>query len=208
MNSSAHDFPTGAMRPGDARPPRRTSHLLTPYLVAVLCTALTAWLVHFAAQQSAVHDLSGHVETLLPLARLGILTAPLIVAFRAGAATLFVWLVAGAMNDRLALRAVAACVLPCMPLLELPAIVDALAVLTSPESGWAAAHIPLGLDALLDTTTGKARVLAQSLNVALCAWTVLLARQLRARLQHGNAVAVPAALAAATVLVVLPHLVG
>lgn len=196
-----------AVANGDGVPPRRTSnHLLAPYLVAVFITALTAWLVHVSATRSVAFDLTGHVESLLPLTRLAVITAPLIVAFRAGAAALVAWLVIGAMNERVALRSVAAAVLLWIPVLDAPAMVDALVVFLAPERGWERAHVPLGLDALVSDGSGRIRMLAQSLNIALAVWVVLVARALRTRIARGYAVAVPAALGAALLLVLLPLL--
>lgn len=182
--------------------------LLLPCLLAAFLTTGTAWVVYLAATRSAAHDLTGHVETLLPLLRLGMVTSPFVVAFRGGLATLVVWLVAGAMNERVALRTVAAIVFLFIPILELPALVDAMAVLFAPGVSWAEAHIALGLDAVLPKGDARVQLVAASLNVALVLWVVLVARRLCRRLTRGTVVAVPATVVAALVLAVLPLVRG
>jgi hypothetical protein len=142
----------------------------------------------------------------LPLARIGLLTTPIIVAIRGGLATLTAWLVAGALNDRIAMRTVAIGILTWLPLLEIPALVDATAMLLQPESVWAATHIPLGLDAFLQSTTPRMQLLAQTVNLALLVFTVLVTRHLVPRVAAGIRVAAPTALAVAVVLVVMPLL--
>lgn len=186
-------------------PPRPRDSLLVTYTVAVALTTLTAWVVYVAAVRTASVDLTGHVETMLPLARLGMLSSPIVVAFRGAVAAFTVWLVAGAMNDRLTLRTVASAVFLWIPVLEAPALIDALRVLTGATvTSWADAHVPLGLDALLPDASGRLLLFAQGLNLAAVAFTVLLARALSPRLVRGRVVAVPAAVAAAMVLLLLP----
>jgi hypothetical protein len=178
--------------------------LLPRFLSAVGITAVIAWIVLQAMQRSAEFDLTGQVETLIPLARIGVLTTPIIVAVRAFIATMTAWLVAGALNDRIAMRTIAIGVLTWLPLLELPALVDAASMLLQPNTMWAAVHVPLGLDALVPSGSPRLQMVTQTVNVALLAFTVLLARHLIPRISAGAKVAVPAALAVAVVLVVLP----
>jgi hypothetical protein len=178
--------------------------LLPRFLSAVGITAVIAWIVLQAMQRSAEFDLTGQVETLIPLARIGVLTTPIIVAVRAFIATMTAWLVAGALNDRIAMRTIAIGVLTWLPLLELPALVDAVSMLLQPNAMWAAVHVPLGLDAIVPSATPRVQMVTQTVNLALLAFTVLLARHLIPRVAAGAKVAVPAALAVAVVLVVLP----
>lgn len=194
--------------PGSAPvlPPPRPAALLAPYLVAVACTAFSAFAVYVAAKRSIPFDLTGHVEGLLPLTRLGMLVAPLIVAFRALVAATTAWLVIGALNDRASLRTVGAIVLLFLPLLEVPALIDTGRMLLSPDAGWASSHVPLGLEVFATESSVGIRMLAQGLNVVQVAFTVLVARRLSRTLERGNAVAIPAAMAASVVLIVLPLL--
>lgn len=182
----------------------RQEQLLPRYLGAVGITAVIAWIVLQAMLRSAEFDLTGQVETLIPLARVGVLSTPIIVAVRGFIATMTAWLVAGALNDRIAMRTIAVGVLTWLPLLELPALVDAVSMLLQPNAMWAAVHVPLGLDALVPRGTPRMQVVTQTVNLALVAFTVLLARHLIPRVSAGAKVAVPAALAVAVVLVVLP----
>jgi hypothetical protein len=180
--------------------------LLPPYLAASTLTAAIAWLFSLAMQQSAAFDLTGHVETLVPLARLGVVSAPIIVALRAGVAALTAWLVAGALGAPLSLGSVAAGVLCWLPLLELPAVVDATAMLLAPSGDWNATHIGLGLDAWFTGLTGRARILTQTMHPGWFAFAALLWHHLRRRMRPHEAVALPAALASALVLALLPLL--
>lgn len=189
-----------------ALPPPRPAALLAPYLVAVACTAFSAFAVYAAAKRSIPFDLTGHVEGLLPLTRLGMLVAPLIVAFRALVAACTAWLVIGALNDRATLRTVVAAVLLYLPLLEVSALIDAVRMLLTPDAGWASSHVPLGIEVFTTEASVGIRMLAQGLNVVQVVFTVLLARRLSRSLGRGNAVAVPAAIAASAVLIVLPLL--
>jgi hypothetical protein len=192
-----HDRPVDVRHNADER-------LLPRFCLAVAITTAIAWLVLRAMQQSAEFDLTGHVETLLPLARVGLLTTPVIVAMRGGIATLTAWLVAGALNDRITLRTIAIGMLTWLPLLEIPALVDATAMLLQPEAEWSATHIPLGLDALMQSTSPRMQLLAQTVNLGLLAFTVLVTRHLVLRVAAGIRVAAPTALAVAVVLAVTP----
>lgn len=196
--------PGGA--PAPALIPPRPAALLAPYLVAVACTACSAFAVYVAARRSIPFDLTGHVEGLLPLTRLGMLVAPLIVAFRALVAALTAWLVIGALNERATMRTVAAAVLMYLPLLEVPALIDAVRMLLTPENSWASSHVPLGLEIFTTEASVGIRMLAQGLNVVQVVFTVLVARRMSHSLARGSAVAVPAAIAASVVLIVLPLL--
>jgi hypothetical protein len=188
-----------------ALPPRVDDARLWPrFLVAVAITTGIAWLIVEAMTRSAELDLTGQVETLLPLARVGLLTTPIIVAVRGGIATLTAWLVAGALNDRIPLRTLAIAVITWLPLLELPALVDAVSMLVSPQAEWAASHVPLGLEVLMKGGTPRMQMLGQTVNVALLAFTALFARQLTSRVAAGAKVAIPTALAVAAVLVIMP----
>lgn len=178
--------------------------LFPPFLCAVLITAAIGWTVLYAMQQSADQDLTGQVETLLPIARIGLLSTPLIVAFRAGVATVSAWLIAGALNDRIALRTVAVGVLTWLPLLEVPALVDAISVVLHPGAAWTTAHIPLGLDAFMQADTPRSQILAQTVNLTLVAFTVALARYLATRVSAGYRVALPTAVGVAATLVIMP----
>lgn len=171
-----------------------------------MATAIVAYVMLHAMQQAAAFDFTGQVEPLLPIARLGVITAPLIVALRALVVTSIAWLVAGALGHRLAFGTIAAGVLTWMPLLEIPALVDALAMLRYPGTPFADVHVALGLDALIHAEGPKLRVLAQTTNLALVAFTALLARHLAHRAVEGPKAAVPAALAAAITLVLMPLL--
>jgi len=180
------------------------SRLFTRFAIAVAITTVIAWLIVLAMQRSAEFDLTGQVETVMPLARIGLLTTPVIVAVRGGIATLTAWLVAGALNDRITMRIVAAGILTWLPLLELPALVDAMAMLLQPQIVWADAHVPLGLDAFVQAETPRLLLLTRSVNLALLAFTGLVARYLTRHVAAGVKVAIPTALAVAAVLVVLP----
>jgi hypothetical protein len=180
--------------------------LLPAYLVAVSLTVSIAFMMLLAMQRSAPFDLTGQVETLLPLAKLSVFAAPLIVAARAAGAAITVWLVAGALNEPLPLRTIAATVVLWIPLLELSALVDGVAILLDPQRGWNQAHIALGLDALLPQLDGSALVAARLINLPWLAFTLVLWRQLRTRHDRSDTVAVPAALAASLLLVLLPLL--
>lgn len=182
----------------------RHDQLLPRFLSAVAITTVIAWIVLQAMQRSVEFDLTGQIETLLPLAHVGLLTTPIIVAVRGGIATMTAWLVAGALHDRIAMRTIAIGVLTWLPLLELPALVDAISMLLHPNAIWASAHVPLGLDVLIHGGTPRMQLLTQTVNLALLAFTVLLARHLIPRIAAGAKVAVPAAVAVAAVLVVLP----
>lgn len=199
MTVVRHEHPTVVARAGNER-------LLPRFCLAVAITTAIAWIVLRAMQQSAEFDLTGQVDTLLPLARVGVLTTPIIVAIRGGIATLTAWLVAGALNDRIAMRTVAIGILTWLPLLEIPALVDATAMLLQPESAWAATHIPLGLDAFVQSATPRMQLLAQTVNLALLAFTALVTRELVPRVAAGIRVAAPTALAVAVVLAVMPLL--
>ena len=180
--------------------------LLPAYLVAVSLTVSIACMMLLAMQRSAPFDLTGQVETLLPLAKLSVFAAPLIVAARAAGAAITVWLVAGALNEPLPLRTIAATVVLWIPLLELSALVDGVAILLDPQRGWNQAHIALGLDALLPQLDGSALIAARLINLPWLAFTLVLWRQLRTRHDRSDTVAVPAALAASLLLVLLPLL--
>ena len=182
----------------------RHEPLLPRFFSAVGITAIIASIVLQAMQRSAEFDLTGQVEMLIPLARVGVLTTPIIVAVRGFIATMTAWLVAGALNDRIAMRTIAIGVLTWLPLLELPALVDAGSMLLQPNAIWAAVHVPLGLDALVPNGTPRVQMVTQTVNLALLAFTVLLTRHLIPRISAGAKVAVPAALAVAVVLVVMP----
>lgn len=180
--------------------------LFPPYLAASALTAAIAWLFSLAMQQSAAFDLTGHVETLVPLAQLGVVSAPIIVALRGGVAALTAWLVAGALGAPLAFGSVAAGVLCWLPLLDLPAVIDATAMLLAPSADWNANHVGIGLDAWFTGLSGRARILAQTIHPGWFAFAALLWRHLRRRMRPHEAVALPAALAAALVLALLPLL--
>jgi hypothetical protein len=180
--------------------------LLPAYLVAVSLTVSIACMMLLAMQRSAPFDLTGQVETLLPLAKLSVFAAPLIVAARAAGAAITVWLVAGALNEPLPLRTIAATIVLWIPLLELSALVDGVAILLDPQRGWNQAHIALGLDALLPQLDGSALIAARLINLPWLAFTLVLWRQLRTRHDRSDTVAVPAALAASLLLVLLPLL--
>lgn len=180
--------------------------LLPAYLIAVSITVSIAFMMLMAMQRSAPFDFTGQVETLLPLAKLSVFAAPLVVAARAAGAAITVWLVAGALNEPLPLRSIAATVVLWIPLLELSALVDGVAILLDPQSGWNQAHIPLGLDALLPQLEGRSLVAARLVNLPWLAFTVVLWQQLRTRHDRSDTVAVPAALAASLLLVLLPLL--
>lgn len=189
-------------------PPSARESLLAPFLVAVCLTALTAFVIHLAAARSVAYDLTGHVEALLPLTRLGILIAPFIVGVRTILTAGVVWLVLTAMHERATVRDIAVGVMRWLPVLEVPALVNAVAVLLQPGVSWANARVPLGLDFLLTDATGPLLHIAQSLSLPLLVWAALVARHLATRLSRGLHTAVPAATAAAAVIVVLPLLRG
>jgi hypothetical protein len=184
----------------------RIDRLVPRFAVAVAVTTAIAWVVVQAMQRSAEFDLTGQIETVMPLARIGLLTTPIIVAVRGGIATLTAWLMAGALDDRITMRLVALGVLTWLPLLELPVLVDAIAMLQQPQMGWAGAHVPLGLDAFMEADTPRLLLLTRSVNLALLAFAALIARDFARHVSAGAKVAIPMALAAAAVLVVLPLL--
>lgn len=180
--------------------------LLLPGFVAISATATVAFVMLHAMQQSAAFDLTGRVESVIPLARLGVVTSPLIVAFRAVTATAIAWLVAGTLDAQVPFKSIAIGVLTWMPLLELPALIDAVALMRHPQMAFTDVHIRLGLDAIMTADSNRLRVLAQTVNPALLAFTALLARHLT---KHGAAkarVALAAAAGAAAALVVMPLL--
>lgn len=193
---------TRALAAVNHQPP--SERLLPRYMLAVAMTTGIAWIVLLAMQRSAALDLTGQVEVLLPIARIGLLSTPIIVAARAATATVIAWLVAGALDDRIAMRTIAIGVLTWLPLLEVPALVDAISMLLHPQAVWASAHVPLGIDALVDAATPRARLLTQMVNLSLLAFTVLVARHLMPRVAAGARVAVPSAAAVAVALVVVP----
>ncbi|WP_306519165.1 hypothetical protein [Gemmatimonas sp.] len=180
--------------------------MLPRFAVAVAVTTAIAWVVVQAMQRSAEFDLTGQIETVMPLARIGLLTTPILIAVRGGIATLTAWLMAGALDDRITMRLVALGVLTWLPLLELPALVDAIAMLLQPQMGWAGAHVPLGLDAFMEADSPRLLLLTRSVNLALLAFAALIARDFARHVSAGAKVAIPMALAAAAVLVVLPLL--
>lgn len=201
MTSVAHDD-----RHTEVTDHHRNDRLLPRFAVAVAATTTIAWVVVRAMQRSAEFDLTGQIETVMPLARIGLLTTPLIVAVRGGIATLTAWLMAGALDDRIAMRRIARGVLTWLPLLELPALVDAIVMLLQPQLGWAGAHVPLGLDAFVEADTPRLLLLTRSVNLALFAFATLVARDIARHVSAGAKAAIPIALAAAAVLVVLPIL--
>lgn len=182
-------------------PPAR---ILPPFMFAVTITAVIGWVVLFAMQQSAHDDLTGQIDALLPIARIGVLTTPIIIVVRAGVATLSAWLIAGALNDRIAMRTVAVGVLTWLPLLEIPALIDAISVLVRTDIPWAAAHIPIGLDAIISGDTPRTKLLTHTVNLTLLAFTALFARYLTSRVSGGLRVAIPTALGTAITLVIMP----
>lgn len=189
-------------------PPSARESLLTPFLVAVCLTAGTAFVIHLAAARSVAHDLTGHVEALLPLTRLGMLTAPLIVGIRTLVTVGAAWLVITALHEPTTVRDIAVGIMRWLPVLEVPALVNAVAVLLQPDLSWADAHVPLGLDLLITDATGSQLLLTRSVTLPLLVWTALVARHLTTRLPRGLRTALPAAAAAAAVIVVLPLLRG
>jgi hypothetical protein len=206
VNFTGHTHPsdrsphTRALAVANHQPP--SERLLPRYLLAVAITAGIAWMVLLSMQQSAALDLTGQVELMLPLARIGLFTTPIIVA----TATVIAWLVAGALDDRIAMRSIAIGILTWLPLLEVPALVDAISMLLHPQAAWAAAHVPLGIDALIEANTPRLKLLAQMVNLSLLAFTVLIARHLMPRVAAGARVATPSAAAVAVALVVVPLL--
>ena len=184
----------------------RDERLLSRFALAVGITTAIAWLVVRAMERSAEFDLTGQIETIMPLARIGLLTTPIVVGVRGAIATIIAWLVAGALNDRITMRIIAIGIVTWLPLLELPALVDAVSMLLQPQAGWADAHVPLGLDVLVQGGTPRMVLLTRTMNLALLVFTVLVARHLTRRVSAGLKVAVPTAFAVAAVLVVLPLL--
>lgn len=183
-----------------------TEHLLAPFLTAVALTTVAAWAMQYALYAAAPFDLTGQVETLLPLARLGVLATPLIVLVRGAVASVIAWLVAGALEHPTTLRTVTAAVLTWLPLLELPALADAIAILLHPQAPITESHIRLGVDAIWQGTGVRSQLLAHTVTLPVIAFSALLARRLTTRAALGAKVAVPAALAAAAALVALPLL--
>lgn len=210
MNMNANTHPTDrsphtrALASANHQPP--AERLLPRYLLAVAVTTGIAWIVLLAMQRSAALDLTGQVDVLLPLARIGLLTTPVIVIARAAMATIIAWLVAGALDDRISMRTIAIGVLTWLPLLEVPALVDAISMLLHPQAAWASAHVPLGLDALIEASTPRMKLLTQMVNLSLFAFTGLVARHLMPRVAAGARVAMPSAAAVALALVVVPLL--
>jgi hypothetical protein len=151
-------------------------------------------------------DTVGNIEAVMPLIRLGVVTAPLTVALRAAAHAVIAWCTLIVLNSRVPFRSAFRTSLIALPILELSAIVDAVGTLASKGEGANGFRLPMALDSLMSDLAGRELVIARSVGLPLVLWSVVFFALLTRVESVNRWSAVAAILATAALVVALPIL--
>jgi hypothetical protein len=183
-----------------------TGDLALAYAAAAAVGTAAAWIMLQAVEAAVRTDVRGTVEPFLWFTRIGVLASPVGVAFRVGTHVGLVWATLAALGERTPVRALALPLLVLAPILEVPAVVDALSFLLRDVATFPAAHVPIGLDLLFPGHPGRVGRLLSAVNAPTLAWAGALAWTLRRTLGRSRLAAVLAATLGASAVILLPLL--
>ena len=186
----------------------QNSELVWLYALAVMVSTLTTWLLLRSIQTLATSDTTGNAEVLLPLLRLGVVAAPLIVALRAAAHATIAWCVLALFESRIGIRVILRAALFAAPILEISPMADAIGTLLSTSGSGAGVHLPMAIDALLPELSGSMLIVARSIGIPLICWGVFFMYLIRQKAVVRHTALYSATVATAAFIVVLPVLSG
>jgi hypothetical protein len=183
-----------------------TGDLALAYAAAAAVATAASWIMLQAVEAAVRTDVRGTIEPLLWFTRIGVLASPVGVAVRVATHVGLVWATLAALGERVPVRALALPLLVLAPILEVPAVLDALSFLLRDVATFPAAHVPIGLDFLFPGHPGRLGRLLIAVNAATLAWASALALTLHRALGRSRSASALAAGLGASSVILLPLL--